>query len=149
MRPRRLILLVSSSENILADRGFMLDTRGFKTLRANSAAVAIEIFCARRVDVVVIDLDLGAGLGDRDGRWLVDELRTVSKPMLADVPMILVSAITESGSIAHPADCFLGKGHCAPIDLFEWVKAMSTRKRGPRKKPPLPVLPAEGMAAIA
>jgi len=128
MRPKKSILCVDDNEQTLSVRKFLLETRGYRVYTAVSGKEAIAIFSSTPIDLVLTDL----GLPQMDGNSLIVHLKEIS----IEVPMILVSDTVRAGERAHRADAFLGKGCCSPIDLIEKIRAMSARKRGPRKAAP-------------
>ena len=133
MRPKKRILLIAADDHRLCVRRFLLETRGYRAIGTCDAAEAIALFGAEPFDLVVSELELKP----IDGNALICRLKDMSR----DVPMILTSDVVRAGDLAHWADAFLGKGFCSPTELIERVRAMTQRKRGP-KKPPASVLPA-------
>ncbi len=133
MRPKKRILLIVADEHRLCVRRFLLETRGYRAIGTCDAAEVIALFEAEPFDLVLSELELKP----IDGSALICRLKDMSR----DVPMILTSDVVRPGDIAHPADAFLGKGCCSPMELIERVRAMTHRKRG-AKKPPASVVPA-------
>jgi CheY-like chemotaxis protein len=124
MRPKKKILLVDRDGARLSVRRFLLNTRGYNVVSASSIKAAILKATSLQVDVVVTELNLGS----EDGRELV---RLLNQGELRP-PTILMSESVLAGAIAHPADAFLSKESCGPVELLERVKTLVARKRGPK-----------------
>jgi two-component system, OmpR family, response regulator CpxR len=128
MRPRKTILCVDDNEQALSVRKFMLETRGYRVLIANTAADALEIFAAGNVDLVLSDLIMP----QMDGNELVRRMKSISP----EVPTIILSGSVKNFERASSADAFLPKGACTPLEVLERIRVMIARKRGPRKAQP-------------
>ena len=128
MRPRKTILCVDDNEQALSVRKFMLETRGYRVLIANTAADALEIFAAGNVDLVLSDLIMP----QMDGNELVRRMKSISP----EVPTIILSGSVKNFKRASSADAFLPKGACTPLEVLERIRVMIARKRGPRKAQP-------------
>ena len=128
MRPRKTILCVDDNEQALSVRKFMLETRGYRVLIANTAADALEIFAAGNVDLVLSDLIMP----QMDGNELVRRMKSISP----EVPTIILSGSVKNFESASSADAFLPKGACTPLEVLERIRVMIARKRGPRKAQP-------------
>jgi CheY-like chemotaxis protein len=125
MRPRKTILCVDDNEQALSVRKFMLETRGYRVLTAQTAADALEIFSAGNIDLVLSDLIMP----QMDGNELVRRM----KAMAPEVPAIILSGSVKNFERANSADAFLPKGACTPLEVLERIRVMIARKRGPRK----------------
>ena len=128
MRPKKTILCVDDNEQALSVRKFMLETRGYRVLIANTAADALEIFAAGNVDLVLSDLIMP----QMDGNELVRRMKSISP----EVPTIILSGSVKNFERASSADAFLPKGACTPLEVLERIRVMIARKRGPRKAQP-------------
>lgn len=125
-RPKRVVLLVGENPMNLSARKMMFQVHLFKVLVAETPNDAILFLTFNPVDVAVVET--GSSLEDTDA--LVKSMKQVK----SDVPVILTSCVVRSGQIAHNADAFLGVGCCSPIELYERVRIMAQRKRGPKGK---------------
>lgn len=125
MRPKKIILCVDDNEQDLSVMAFMLTTNGYKVIAATSGQEAIGIFAETAVDLVLAD----CSVRQMSGGHLIDQLKQVG----SHVPMILLGDPQKIGSDLHAADLLITKKSCSSLELLERVKAMSTRKRGPRK----------------
>jgi CheY-like chemotaxis protein len=125
MRPKKIILCVDDSEQDLSILKFLLSTHGYRVLAATSGPEAVSLFGEAAVDLVLADVEMP----QMSGKQLVERL----KQMAPHVPMIVLGNPQRMAGELHAADAVLGKKSCAPQDLLERVKAMSARKRGPRK----------------
>lgn len=134
MRPRKIILYVSHSEQDLSVMKFMLEINGYQVVTASSGQEAVSIFCRWTVDLVLADLVLADFLMPRMNS---DDLVKRLKRQKPYIPMILRGDPEKMG--ANNADAMLCNT-CPASELLERIKIMSRRKRGPRKgyvrKPP-------------
>lgn len=124
MRPKKRVLLIDDDEGQLAVRRFLLVTRGYQIDWADRVDEAIEIICQEKIEMVVISLDSKS----IDGNRAVQSI----KHFWPEIPVMLVSDVVRPGERVHHADCFLGRGYCAPKDILERVRIMTARKRGPK-----------------
>jgi CheY-like chemotaxis protein len=145
MRPKKVILCVDDSEQLLSIRKFMLETRGYRVLPASSGREAVELFQqAGGVDLVLSDLVMP----EMDGA----ELIRVLKELAPEVPMILISGKIKMYDKSTRADVFLPKGTYPAMELLERIRQLLVKKRGPKKSvphdfPSVPPPPAQQIAA--
>lgn len=125
MRPKKTILCVDDNEQGLAVRQFLLETRGYRVITAQSAHDAIEILRNGGIDLVLGDLIMPR----MDGNEMVHQMKEIAP----DVPMMLLSGTVKAFDRACHADAFLPKGACSPVELLERIRVMIARKRGPKK----------------
>jgi two-component system, OmpR family, response regulator CpxR len=126
MRPKKVILCVDDNEQELSVLKFMLTTNGYRVLAASNGQEAIAIFAtAPQIDLVLADTTMP----QMNGGQLVERL----KRMRGHVPMILLGDAQAANGELHVADAVLVKKNCSTQELLERIKAMSARKRGPRK----------------
>jgi CheY-like chemotaxis protein len=126
MRPKKVILCVNNNEQELSVLRFMLMTNGYRVLAAANGQDAIAIFSsAPQIDLVLAD----AHMPQMSGSQLVERLKRIA----SHVPMILLSDAHPANAEIHSADAMLARKNCPPQELLERIKAMSARKRGPRK----------------
>ena len=139
MRPKRRILLVSHREDAQAVRRFLLETRGYRVFCASTVREALDLTVREDVDLAVVDLEFEEG----DGVAMGSRLAGMLKLLDGEIRTMLIGEEARAGSVAHAADCLLGKGSCSPADLVERCKVMTARRRGPK---PVRRVEAEGMA---
>ena len=125
MRPKKVILCVDDNDQVLSVRKFVLETRGYRVLTANTAEQAIALYDDGKVDLVIADLVMP----QCNGNDLIHRLKEIA-PW---VPAVLLSGTTRQFDSASHADAFLPKGACTPQELLERVRTLLVRKRGPRK----------------
>lgn len=125
MRPKKSILCVDDSEQILCVRKFLLEVRGYRVITARSAQEALETFREGGIDLVLGDLVMP----EMDGNEMVRQMKEISP----DVPMILISGSVKAFERANRADAFLPKGQSSPSEMLERIRIMIARKRGPKK----------------
>lgn len=124
MKPKRVILLVSSCEMDLSTRSFMLTVNGYKVIQVDNAVDAVVLFAENTIDLVLCDTSLSLSTGAK----LVYRLKT----MRPEIPMVLLGALV-AGEEVHAADACLSKTGLHNSELLERIKVMVARKRGPKK----------------
>jgi CheY-like chemotaxis protein len=126
MRPKKVILCVDDNEQELSVLKFMLMTNGYRVLAASNGQEAIAVFATEpQIDLVLADTTMP----QMNGGQLLERL----KRMRGHVPMILLGDAQVANGELHVADAVLVKKNCSTQELLERIKAMSARKRGPRK----------------
>ncbi|HUY80582.1 MAG TPA: response regulator [Acidobacteriaceae bacterium] len=125
MRPKKTILCVDDNEQALSVRKFLLETRGYRVVTADSAHEALETFRKGGVDLVLGDLIMP----QMDGNEMVQRMKEIAP----EVPMMLLSGTVKAFDRACHADAFLPKGACTPVEMLERIRVMIARKRGPKK----------------
>jgi two-component system response regulator CpxR len=126
MRPKKVILCVDDNEQELSVLKFMLTTNGYRVLAVSNGQEAIAVFAtAPQIDLVLADTTMP----QMNGGQLIERL----KRMRGHVPMILLGDAQAPNGELHVADAVLVKKNCSTQELLERIKAMSARKRGPRK----------------
>lgn len=130
MRPKKTVLCVGANDDRLGRQAFLLETRGYRTLRASSTAQALKMLellaapplpCA--VDAMVLQLPLLA----------VEETLRAANRICAEMKTVLVrerDAMVEQASLA---DIVLPHRDDDPEHLLEWVRLLCMRKRGPKR----------------
>ena len=131
MRPKKVILCINPVEQELSVTKFMLSTNGYRVYGAGSASEAIELFSGLQVDLVLAEFSVS----QTGGKQLLERLKRTAP----QVPMILLADAQAMNGEIHVADAVLAKKNCTTQELLERIKAMSARKRGPRKGGPRPV----------
>jgi two-component system response regulator CpxR len=125
MRPKKVILCIDDNDQVLSVRKFVLETRGYRVLTANTAEQAIALYEDGKVDLVIADLVMP----HCNGNDLIQRLKEIA-PW---VPAVLLSGTTRQFDATSHADAFLPKGACTPQELLERVRTLLVRKRGPKK----------------
>lgn len=126
MRPRKTILCVDDSEQVLSTRRFLLDIRGYRVLSATSGEDALNLLRQGGVDLVLTDLIMP----NMDGNELVRRTREIDP----EVRTMIVSGTIKTFDRASNADAFMPKGTPAEL-MLERVRVLVARKRGPKKQP--------------
>lgn len=142
MRPKKTILCVDDNETSLSVRTFLLETRGYRVLTANTAHAALETIersAPGALDLLLCDF-LMPGM---DGNELVRR----AKHLRPTLPAMIVSGTVTNFDRGCVADAFLPKGACSASELIERVRVLVARKRGPRKQ--IPGLTSGPVAASA
>ena len=128
MRPKKTILCVDDNEQTLSIRKFLLETRGYRVLTAQSPHEALEMVESAvpgGIDLVISDLLMP----QMDGNELIRRAKQISPGL----PAMLVSGSVKEFERGVTADAFLPKGACAPSELLERIRVLVARKRGPKK----------------
>ena len=142
MRPKKVILCVDDNEQILSVRTFLLETRGYRVLTAqtsNEALALLDRTTPGTIDLLIADLLLPG----MDGNELVRRAKHMH-PML---PTLIISGTVAAADRALAADAFLPKGAGSPSELLERIRTLVARKRGPRRHFPAPTQPLQPMQA--
>jgi two-component system response regulator CpxR len=128
MRPKKSILCVDDNEQVLSVRKFLLETRGYRVVTAESAQAALELIMHTvpgTFDLLLSDLIMP----QMDGNELVRR----AKQYHPSLPAMIVSGTVSAFDRASAADVFLPKGACSPVEVLERVRVLVARKRGPKK----------------
>lgn len=129
MRPKHIVVLLDSNEDNRAVLKFMIETRGFEALTASSIPEAVLHCRHRNVRLVVAQLaDAG-----HCGNPLVAQVKAIN----TDTTVLLLSDTVRAGELAYTADAFLGKMQQTPANVFDRVKSLTARKRGPKSVRPV------------
>ncbi len=128
MRPKKTILCVDDNEQVLSVRKFLLETRGYRVLSAQTSQEALEIAegaVPGSLDLLLCDLVMP----QMDGNELVRRI----KDLHPSLPAMLISGTVNAFDRAASADVFLPKGACSPSEMLERIRVLCARKRGPKK----------------
>jgi two-component system, OmpR family, response regulator CpxR len=128
MRPKKTILCVDDNEQILSVRTFLLETRGYRVLSAQTAHEALEFVTTSipgSIDLLLCDLIMP----QMDGNELVRR----AKQLHPGLPAMIVSGTVNAFDRAGCADVFLPKGACSAAEMIERIRILVARKRGPKK----------------
>ena len=129
MRPKKVILCVGEDEQLLSRRAFMLETHGYRIVKAESAKRGEDIL--RQMPMSSLDLVI------------------IHAPMVNALPLLRTAYILHpftrtmvtsdfdgyDSNLAH-AEAYLPKGTWSAAELLERIRIMVARKRGPMKKQP-------------
>jgi two-component system, OmpR family, response regulator CpxR len=145
MRPRKVILLVCADERELSVQRFMLETREFRVVAAQTAEDALALF-APEVDLVVGM----AGAHDRARGPGIDwsALARRVKQLCETTPVVLAGERLNADELAA-ADSVLTQKRLTPCELLECIKLRIARKRGPRRvrvMAPVAAMAARGLS---
>ena len=144
MRPKKTILCVDDNEQVLSVRSFLLETRGYRIIAANSPQEAIEVLertLPGTLDLVLCDLLMP----QMDGNELVRR----AKQLHPGLPAMIVSGTVNAFDRALHADVFLPKGASSPAEMIERIRVLVARKRGPKKSVQAPSQQAPELAGFA
>lgn len=131
MRPKKTILCVDDNETVLSVRTFLLETRGYRVLTAQTAQSALETIersLPGSIDLLLCDLLMP----QMDGNEIVRR----AKQLHPGLPAMIVSGTVNSFDRALCADVFLPKGAASPAEMMERIRILVARKRGPKKAAP-------------
>lgn len=140
MRPRKRILCVDSDEDDLGILAFLLETQGYRAIKATCVSEAATVLMKAPVELIIVSATIR-----------IDEAITavkILKGICPHTPLILLCNMRDLGDKFHRADMVLSRVYCPAAELLERIKILSARKRGPRKEP-LPALPTPEVVAVA
>lgn len=124
MRPKRVILYVHWSEISLSLGSFILETRGYRIIRATTQIEAIEQF-RRGPDAVIIEL-----FTLPITNYLARQLRGINP----EVPIVLIGKARVKAEAEGCVAPYLGQT-VKVVEVLEHLRIVLTRKRGPKKRP--------------
>jgi len=125
--PKSTVLCVEDDELELKARKKLFESAGFEVLEARSKSVALSIFRASRVDVVVLDYWL-SGL-EGTGTALAEEIKRISPT----TPVLMLSGYGALPGEGALVDAWMSKSRVQPEDLIAEVKRFVEQRR--QKKP--------------
>jgi two-component system, OmpR family, response regulator CpxR len=143
MRPKKTILCVDDNEQVLSVRCFLLETRGYRVIAAQTAQEALEVLersAPGSLDLVLCDLLMP----QMDGNELVRR----AKQLHPGLPAMIVSGTVNAFDRALHADVFLPKGASSPAEMIERIRVLVARKRGPKKAIPVPSAQAADLGSF-
>lgn len=127
MRPRKIVLCVAGSESRLAERAFLLTTRGYAVLRADSIAAAQEYLSGdEAIAVMLVDLPLL--------EWADGAIVTANRKRRQGLRTLVLS--NSAGYQDTVADAYLPTGSDSASEILERLKLLTRVKRGPKKQVP-------------
>jgi len=129
---------------VLSVRTFLLETRGYRIIAANTAQEALEVLersVPGTLDLILCDLLMP----QMDGNELVRR----AKQLHQGLPAMIVSGTVNAFDRALHADVFLPKGASSPAEMIERIRVLVARKRGPKKAAAPLSTPLESARAFA
>jgi CheY-like chemotaxis protein len=118
------VLIVDDEPDILEMVGLLLESEGYRALRAPGGAEALDIVARERVDLVLLDIMMP----ELDGQAVLLRLR--AQPALAGLPVVMLTAKNDIDAIAASldggADGFVAK----PFELDALLELVALRLRG-------------------
>jgi len=112
-----VILCVDDEPTGLTARRLLLSIAGYAVLPANSAEIALRLFCCNHVDLVITEYLLP----DLTGAELVSEMKRL-KPK---VPVVLLTGLIDPPPGFEQADLLLTKGMTPPEFLDKIARLLS------------------------
>ena len=113
------VLVVEDDSAVLMMLGAALKSTGHSTVLIDDAERALEVLPDENPDVILCDLRL-PGMNGAEFAAIVK-----SAPVLADIPVILMSAYDEPKG--HAADAFVSKPF-DPFDVVQLVEELASNK---------------------
>jgi two-component system cell cycle response regulator DivK len=96
-----------------------LESRGYKLLKAMNGVDGISIAEENRIDLILLDINLP----DIDGYEIAKHLRKSSKPELANLPIIAITANALRGDAQRALDAGCDVYMSKPINIRElWAR---------------------------
>jgi DNA-binding response OmpR family regulator len=111
-----VILIIDDESNLLKVRQLVLASAGYRVLTAETGKAALEVFRRNPVDLVISD----QLLPDKSGAQIAVEM----KHMKPNIPIILLTGLSEAPEGAEHADLFLTKGLPVPEFLANVAKLL-------------------------
>lgn len=124
MTVKKTILCVDD-EHSLSIQKLTLETRGYRVVTCNTAVEALRIFNLGSVDLVLSNVELP----DAPATELVKRIKALSP----EIPVVLLSAQKWAFHTDAPVDLMLKKGAYAPAELFDGIRLLLVKRRGPRR----------------
>ena len=125
MRPKKVVLCIDTDEEDLSRTCFLLQTNGFRVLRACTAKEGRTLLEMTRVNLIVWFF--------HSARVSADRARPAGWSPL-DLPILLVGELRSIRGIVGYRDRAVKASGGTPALLLELVREMTARKRGPRPK---------------
>lgn len=102
------ILIVDDEPDIVSYLEMVLQDQGYETTTAGNGNEALEAVKQNRPDLVTLDITMPEASGTR----FYKEIRT--DPELAQIPVIIVTAVTGLGGDKHAYENFISKRSLVP-----------------------------------
>jgi CheY-like chemotaxis protein len=116
-----IILCVDDEETSLHLRKPVLEKAGYEVMIAASAVQALEVLSSRKIDLLLTDYLMPGQTGT--------ELARAAKNICPEVPVILLSGVTELPKDMEYVDLFLSKGEGPQIMCEKVAAALSANRR--------------------
>lgn len=107
-REPRTVLIVDDEEDVVSYLEMLLEDAGFQTRSARDGNEAMESIRARKPDLITLDISMPLASGTR----LYKEIRT--DPELADIPVVIVTAVTGYGGDPRGYEKFISQRNLVP-----------------------------------
>jgi CheY-like chemotaxis protein len=117
---KEVILCVDDEETSLLLRKPVLETAGYEVITAGSATQALEILSSRKIDLLLTDYLMPGQNGT--------ELARAAKNICPELPVIILSGVTELPPDMQHADLFVSKVE-GPQSMCEKVAAVLSAYR--------------------
>ena len=128
MRPRHTILLVSCDEDRAGTLSYMLNINGYAVRYATSSFAAIDLLRAAPAELLICELPCAGVEALLDWAHVTDSF--MNTLCLAPKSWMRPEGYFADATLTRPVNS---------SELLERTKILCARKRGPRKKGPLPV----------
>ncbi len=139
MRPKKRILLIDANEVRQSTLRYLLDVKGYRVLSASTKEEALQILVAEDIDCVILrDRSRCQELTD-----LGDALKAATRLRSGGcehAPVLFVSAFNDRRADDPYSDQFMWGQH-PPSELIFRLRILTSRKRGPAKRPVASVIP--------
>jgi DNA-binding response OmpR family regulator len=127
LRPKKVILCIGADEQLLSQRAFLLETHGYRVVKAESAKRGEDIL--RQVpesslDLVIVHAPIENALPLLRAAFVLHPFTRT---------MVTSDFVGYDSNLAH-AQTYMPKGTWSAAELLERVHIMVARKRGPTKK---------------
>ncbi len=113
VNPLATILCIDDNETALKVRKMVLEVAGYSVLTAGNVDLAMQLFTASAVDIVISD----HLLQDKTGTELAAEMKRL-KPT---IPIVIMSGVVQEPEGMEHADLFIVKGEAPAV----WLKKIS------------------------
>lgn len=118
------VLIVDDEPDILEMVGLLLDSEGYRTLKADGGQAALDVVARERVELVLLDIMMP----ELDGHEVLDRLR-------ADSPdggplVVMLTARNDIEAIARSLDSGADGFVAKPFDLDALLELVAARLRG-------------------
>lgn len=131
MRPKKVILLAISDEQLIGELAYLLKIHAFRVV-----AVETLVEANRAVESQYYDLLIAGVLMRRKTQGKMEsageKLIAAAKARWGFRPALLIAGKTQEVSALYAADCVLREPYRS-LELLEKIRQMTARKRGPRK----------------
>ena len=140
MRPRKRVLCLDSDEDDLGVLTFLLETSGFRAIKATCISEAANVLLREPVEMVIVSA----------ATRIDDAIVSVKilKGIYSEIPLALLCNKRDLSEKFHLADMAISRVDCSSAELLERIRILTVRKRGP-KKIMVPVVPAPDVLPLS